>query len=68
MALKQVTTDQRWLCNSSDTKPTLTTHPYLDVGAECLYKDTGDNWIWDGTDWVEDLKLFKAMVDALAEV
>ena len=67
MALKQVTTEQRWLCDLGDTKPTVATHPFLDVGAECYEKDSGDNYSWDGEDWIPDLKLFKAMVDALAE-
>jgi len=68
MAVVQVITKQRWLCDLGDTKPTVATHPYLDHGAECYEKHSGKNYIWDGDEWVEDLRLFRAMVDALAEV
>ena len=66
MTVKQVTSVQKWVGLSSDTKPTASTAT-IDPGAEFYELDTGDNWIWDGTDWVEDLKLFKAMSDALGE-
>ena len=54
---------QKYVGDSSDTKPT----PDF-PGSEFYELNTGQNWIWDGTDWIEDLRLFKAMVDALAEV
>lgn len=47
---------------STDIKPT----PDFPM-AEFYETNTGQNWIWDGEEWVEDLKLFRAMTDALAE-
>lgn len=69
MAVTEITVKRTWYVLSGDTKPTAATmgdEAY--VGNECYELDTGLNWIWDSTNWVEDLRLFRAMVDALNEV
>ena len=63
MTVIRVTNVEKWVGLDSDTKPT----PDF-TGSEFYELNTGQNWIYDGEEWVEDLKLFKAMVDALAEV
>ena len=68
MAVTELTAIRKWVGLDSDTKPTVATmgdEAY--VGNEFYELNTGQNWIWDGTDWTEDLRLFKAMVDALSE-
>ena len=62
MTVTLVTVIQRWIGLSTDTKPT-PTH----IGSTFYETNTGQNWIWDGTSWVEDLAMFRAVVDALKE-
>jgi hypothetical protein len=69
MTVTEVTVIRKWVGLSTDTKPTTATmgdESY--VGNEFYEINTGLTWIWDGEYWTEDLKLFRAMVDALAEV
>ena len=68
MAVTEITIIREFKGLSTDTKPTAATmgdEAY--VGSEFYEMNTGLMWIWDGTEWVEDLRLFRAMVDALAE-
>ena len=62
MAVTLVTVIQRWIGLDSDTKPT-PSH----TGSTFYELNTGQEWLWDGSNWVEDLRLFRAMVDALKE-
>jgi len=52
----------RWVGLSTDTKPT--SGP---VGSTFFEVNTGQNWIWNGTDWIEDLTLIYAFTEALRE-
>ena len=63
MAVVLVTDPQKYLGLSTDTKPS---DPR--VGAEFIEKNTGVRWIYDGTDWFEDLTLIYALIEALKEV
>jgi len=68
MAVTEITVIRKWHGLSTDTKPTAATmgdEAY--VGNEFYEINTGLLWIWNGTEWVEDLRLFRAIVDALAE-
>ena len=53
---------EKFLCLSSDTKPV-----GVSVGAECYETDTGYNFIYDGVNWVEDLRILTAVQQALSE-
>jgi hypothetical protein len=59
----QLVNDKRefiWL--STDTKPAIA--PF-NRGAKGTSTDTGEKWIYDGADWVEDLELIYALSEAL---
>ncbi len=49
MAVKRITTIDRWICLSTDTKPTENVNP----GSECLEADTLKNYVYTGGSWVE---------------
>jgi len=63
MAVKMVTTIQRWIGLSTDDKPT----PDL-VGSTFYETNTGQAWVWNGSNWVEDIALTVALIAALREV
>jgi len=60
MAVNLVTIIQRWIGLSIDTKPT-----EAPVGSTFFETNTGQGWIWDGSNWVEDLTLIYALTQAL---
>ena len=62
MTVRLVTTIQRWIGESGDTKPT-----EAPVGSTFYELDTGQGFIWNSSEWVEDLTLIYAMTQALAE-
>jgi len=64
MTVSLVTTIQRWIGLSTDTKPS----SEVKVGSTFYELDTGQPFIWDGDAWVEDLTLINAFVEALKEV
>jgi len=55
MAVKLVTTIQRWIGVSTDAKPVS-----APVGSTFYEPDTGRSWIWDGQSWKEDIASRKA--------
>ena len=68
MAVTEITVVRKWVGLSTDTKPTAASmgdEAY--IGNEFYEMDTGYNFIWNGTEWKEDLRLMRAMMDALAE-
>ena len=62
MTVKFVTKVQRWMGLDSDTKPT--SPP---VGSTFYETNTGQDFIYNGSNWVEDLRLMKAVQQALGE-
>jgi len=62
MTIKFVTRVQKWTGLDSDTKPT--SPP---VGSTFHETNTGQDWIYDGSNWVEDLRLMLALQQALGE-
>ena len=62
MAVKLVTGHQKWIGLSTDTKP-------IDgpVGSEFYELNTGQGFIWNGSIWVEDIRLIYALTQALKE-
>lgn len=59
---QQVVRTGNYIGYSTSTKPTLAANEY---GIEFYELNTGKNWIWDGTYWVEDLSLIYAVQAAL---
>jgi len=62
MTIKFVTTVQSWIGLDTDTKPT--SPP---VGSKFYETNTGQGFIYNGSNWVEDLRLMKALQQALGE-
>ena len=60
MTVYLVTTIQRWQGLSTDTKPT-----EAPVGSTFWETNTGQGFIWDGSNWVEDITLIHALTEAL---
>lgn len=64
MAIKFVTSSKRWIGLSTDTKPT----PASDeVGSTFFETNTGQGFIWNGSNWIEDITLIYALAQALKE-
>ncbi len=61
MTVSLVTTIQRWIGLSTDTKPTTN----VKVGSTFYETNTGQGFMWDGDAWVEDLTLIYAFSEAL---
>jgi len=62
MTVRLVTTIQRWIGESGDTKPE---NP--PVGSTFYELDVGQSFIYNGSEWVEDISMIYAMTQALAE-
>lgn len=62
MSVKLVTGCQKWIGLSTDTKPT----PDM-VGSTFYETNTGEGFLWNGSEWVEDIRLIYALTQALAE-
>lgn len=62
MTIKLVTAIQRWTGLDSDIKPTSPK-----VGSTFHETNTGQEFIYDGSNWVEDLRLMLALQQALGE-
>ena len=61
MTVILVTTIQRWIGLSTDTKPSSN----IKVGSTFYETNTGKGWIWDGDIWTEDLSMIHAVNQAL---
>jgi len=57
MTVVLITDHSGFLVVSSDTKPT----EGIGAGAKCIEKDTGAQFIFDGTSWTDDLTLIYAL-------
>lgn len=64
MAVKLVTSAQRWIGLSTDTKPIATAAL---TGAGFYETNTGQDFICNGSEWVEDITLIYALAQALKE-
>lgn len=64
MTVVLIETKQDRIGLSSDTKPTLTLQ---DAGSTFYELNTGEAFIWSGTEWVEDIRLIYVFTQALAE-
>lgn len=64
MAVQLVNDTRKFVGLSSDTKPRLASKVY---GGEFTELDTGQKFIWDGDNWIEDLTLYFAVKTALEE-
>ena len=62
MAVKLVTSAQRWIGLSTDTKPTATAAL---TGATFYETNTGQEFVCDGLNWIEDIRLIFALIQAL---
>ena len=60
MAIHTITTVQRYIGLSTDSKPDA-----IYNGSEFYEADTGQKFIWYDGNWVEDLSFIKAITDAL---
>jgi len=60
MSVELVSTIQRWIGLSTDTKPASPDR----VGSTFYELNTGQGWIWDGSNWVEDIRLIYALTVA----
>lgn len=61
MAVIRVTTVQEFLWESGDTKPTTGVPP----GSIGTTINTGEIWVFDGTNWQPDLRLIWALTQVL---
>lgn len=52
---------QRWVGLSTDTKPTTD----VPVGSLFYELNTGQGFIWDGANWIEDIRMMYSMWLAL---
>jgi len=59
MAVVLVTAIQNWIGLSTDTKPT---NP--SVGSTFHESNTGKQWVYNETQWVEDLRIIYAAYEA----
>ena len=66
MTVMKISTSERYIGESTDTKPTMSTDKFLSAGWEFLELDTGQNFIFDGVNWREDIRLIKALTDVLS--
>ncbi len=57
MAVVLITNVKKYIGLSTDTKPT----NGLKIGSEFYETDTGQNWFWEGSNWVEDLTIINAI-------
>lgn len=62
MTVSLVTTIQRWIGLSTDTKPTSAPE-----GSTFFETNTGQGWVWDESNWVEDISMINAFSQALKE-
>jgi hypothetical protein len=60
MAVVLVTNIKRFIGLSSDTKPT-----DAPAGSEFYERNTGARFIWDGSNWTEDISLIYALSQVL---
>lgn len=59
-----VTTIKKFIGLSTDTKPLIS----IPVGSVFYETNTGQPFIWNGNNWVEDLTLIYAFTEALKEI
>ena len=62
MAVKLVTSIQKWIGLSTDTKPTPDK-----IGSTFFETNTGQEFIWNGSNWIEDITLIYALTQASKE-
>jgi hypothetical protein len=60
MAVKLITDVRKFIGLSTDTKPYLT-----GIGGKFTEIDTGAKFLWNGEQWVDDLTLTYAFLEAL---
>lgn len=60
MTVKLITSTQQWIGLSTDTKPTPDK-----PGSKFYEANTGQEWVWNGSEWVEDIRLIYALTQAL---
>ena len=63
MTVRKVSIIDKYCGLSSDTKPT----PNFPL-AEFYETDTGWLWLWDGDEWVQDMRLINALSEALTSI
>ena len=61
MAITLITNVTQRMCLSTDTKPTVD----IPVGSTIHEYDTGAQFIWDGTNWQDDLRLIWALKNGI---
>jgi len=64
MTVRKIAAIKKWQGLSTDTKPTLTD---ADSGSTFYELNTGEAFIWSGSEWVEDIRLIYALTQALGE-
>jgi hypothetical protein len=68
MAFIRIVETQQWIGPSLDASGNPVTKPAgATPGSKVTESDTGKQWIYDGTNWVEDLTLIYALSRILEE-
>jgi len=62
MTIRAISSYKRFIGLSTDTKPS-----GISPGSEFFEVNTGQKWIFDGNNWVEDISLIYALSQALKE-
>jgi hypothetical protein len=62
MTVQLITSHKEFLGLSSDTKPPLT-----GIGGKFFETDTGQEYVWNGEEWIEDMRMFNAVKLALED-
>jgi hypothetical protein len=65
MSYYKVTNHDEYLCDSDSDKDSIPAP--MGVGATLKVLDTGLNYIWNGSRWVEDLSLYVALKEAIGD-
>lgn len=55
----------RFVCASSDEKPTPNQNSKIQTGSEAIEYDTGERYFYDGQQWVEIAPVYKGLLTAI---
>ena len=61
MAIILITKIKKYMCLSTDTRPVDTPDEIIYKGSTLFYYDTGEQFVWDGANWQDDLRLIYAL-------
>lgn len=64
MAYYKITNNDRYICDTDNDKDSIAP---IGAGATIIVLDTGMQYIWNGSRWVENLVLYIAIKNALED-